>query len=32
MHINKNEVKKLKRIFMRNEAYQTMWEWIVLGE
>lgn len=32
MNINKNEVKKFKRTFMREEAYQTLREWIVLGK
>lgn len=30
MNINKSEVKKFKRTFMRDEAYQTLREWIVL--
>lgn len=32
MNIDKNEVRKVKRTFMRDEAYNTLQEWIVLGE
>lgn len=32
MNISKNEVKKFTRTFMREETYQALREWIVLGE